>query len=159
MQQTRRTSVGKYAAIAFAAIAFLAPAADAKRVEKLPPAWRTWLEVCSHEQPKPGIGFVNVHSWATPNWSQTANYSYPGGCGVRSENYRDVAPAWFPDSMSQATPAQQLWICHWLFWKYARIGQKLRGSYEAGQRYGATVWDVHTAMGWHGFKRDGVTWQ
>lgn len=136
---------------------FMAPAVEARSSKTLPPAWQTWLEICSREQPKPGR--FDVTKWSTPNWTNTANYSFPGGCGLTIQNYDDIKMKHWPDTMDKATPAQQLWACHRLFWKYARIGQKMLGSYEAGQRYGATVWDVHYDMGWHGFERDGVTWQ
>lgn len=136
----------------------LTPAADAaNKHDRLPPAWRTWLEVCSREQPKPGR--FDVTKWSTPNWFQTHNHSYVGGCGLTLQNYADIRRPDWPKTMDKATPLIQLWACHYLFWKHARIGQKMLGSYEAGQRYGATVWDVHDDMGWHGFKRDGVTWQ
>jgi len=59
--------------------------------------------------------------------------------------------------MDQLSPRDQLWACFFLFWKHARIGQHLRGSYDAGQRYGSTVWDVHTQFGFHGFADDGET--
>lgn len=76
------------------------------------------------------------------------------------ENYRDIRLKSWPATMNLADPATQLWACHRLFWKYARIGQQMHGGdYAAGQRYAATVWDVHTQMGWHGFKKDGKTWQ
>jgi len=130
---------------------------DHRHAEKLPPAWRTFLEICSHEQPKPGL--FNVKSMKTPNWKQTKNHSYPGGCGMTIQNYRDIKLKGWPASMADATPAQQLWASHRLFWKYARIGQKMLGSYERGQRYGATVWAVTERMGFNGFKKDGRTWQ
>jgi hypothetical protein len=65
-------------------------------------------------------------------------------------------PRW-PDTANQISPRDQLWASFWLFWKYARIGQSLRGSYDGGQRYGSTVWDVHTQMGFDGFRADGKT--
>lgn len=139
-------------------VALVTFAADANaKTDRLPPAWRTWLEVCSREQPKPGR--FDVTKWSTPNWHQTHNHSYLGGCGMTLQNYADVRRKHWAKTMDKATPAQQLWACHFLFWKYARIGQTLTGSYEGGQRYGSTVWDVHTDMGWYGFERDGKTWQ
>jgi hypothetical protein len=59
--------------------------------------------------------------------------------------------------MDKLSPRDQLWASFWLFWKYARIGQEMRGSYEGGQRYGSTVWDVHTQMDFDGFHADGKT--
>lgn len=132
--------------------------AHAKTPRGLPPAWRTWLEVCSREQPKPGV--YNPTKWSTPNWTHNGpGVDYPGGCGLTRQNFSDIRRADWPATMDQLSPRLQLWACHYLFWKYARIGQAMLGSYEAGQRYGSTVWEVHTQMGWHGFKRDGKTWQ
>ena len=116
----------------------------------LPPGWKTFLRICQLEQP--GDGWHGV--WWT---NREVNYSFPGGCGLTRQNYRDVKhPAW-PDTADALSPRDQLWACFWLFWKYARIGQEMRGSYEGGQRYGSTVWDVHTQMGFDGFHADGKT--
>ena len=115
----------------------------------MPPAWRTFLRICQLEQPGPG--------WRGVWWRNTENHSFPGGCGLTRQNYTEVKhPAW-PDTADRLQPRDQLWASFWLYWKYARIGQELRGSYEGGQRYGATVWDVHTQLGFHGFKADGKT--
>jgi hypothetical protein len=116
----------------------------------LPPGWKTYLRICQLEQP--GDGWRGV--WWT---NREVNYSFPGGCGLTRQNYRDVKhPAW-PETMDGLAPRDQLWAAAFLFWKYARIGQELRGSYEGGQRYGSTVWDVHTQMGFDGFHADGKT--
>jgi hypothetical protein len=115
----------------------------------MPPGWRTFLRICQLEQPGPG--------WRGVWWKNTVNYSFPGGCGLTRQNYTDVKhPAW-PDTADALQPRDQLWASFWLFWKYARIGQEMRGSYEGGQRYGSTVWDVHTQMGFDGFHADGKT--
>jgi hypothetical protein len=65
----------------------------------------------------------------------------------------------WPDSAHLLTPRDQLWASFWLYWKYARIGQAMLGSYESGQRYGSTVWDVHDQPGlnFYGFGVDGQT--
>ena len=116
----------------------------------MPPGWRTFLRICQLEQP--GDGWRGV--WWT---NLEVNHSFPGGCGLTRQNYRDVKhPAW-PDTADRLSPRDQLWASFWLFWKYARIGQDMRGSYEGGQRYGSTVWDVHTQMGFDGFRADGRT--
>ena len=118
----------------------------------LPPGWRTFLRVCQLEQP--GDGWRGV--WWT---NREVNHSFPGGCGLTRQAYRDVKhPAW-PDTADQISPRDQLWASFWLFWKYARIGQEMRGSYEGGQRYGSTVWDVHDQPGlmFDGFRADGRT--
>jgi hypothetical protein len=116
----------------------------------MPPGWRTFLRICQLEQP--GDGWRGV--WWT---NREVNYSFPGGCGLTRQNYRDVKhPAW-PETADALSPRDQLWASFWLFWKYARIGQEMRGSYEGGQRYGSTVWDVHTQMGFDGFRADGKT--
>jgi len=118
----------------------------------LPPGWRTFLRICQLEQP--GDGWRGV--WWT---NLEVNHSFPGGCGLTRQNYRDVKhPAW-PDTADQISPRDQLWASFWLFWKYARIGQEMRGSYEGGQRYGSTVWDVHDQPGlmFDGFHADGKT--
>ena len=116
----------------------------------MPPGWRTFLRICQLEQP--GDGWRGV--WWT---NLEVNHSFPGGCGLTRQNYRDVKhPAW-PETADGLSPRDQLWASFWLFWKYARIGQEMRGSYEGGQRYGSTVWDVHTQMGFDGFHADGKT--
>lgn len=137
----------------------LALPSTASASTKLPPAWRTWLEVCAREQPKPGR--FDVTKWSTPNWTHSGpGVTYPGGCGMTRDNYADIRLDSWPLTMDKASPVIQLWACHRLFWKHARIGQQLHGGdYAAGQRYGSTVWDVHHDMNWHGFLRDGVTWQ
>ena len=117
-----------------------------------PPGWRTFLRICQLEQP--GDGWRGV--WWT---NREVNYSFPGGCGLTRQNYQDVKhPAW-PETMDGLTPRDQLWAAAFLFWKYARIGQEMRGSYEGGQRYGSTVWDVHNQPGlmFDGFRADGRT--
>lgn len=115
----------------------------------MPPGWRTFLRICQLEQPGDG--------WRGVWWTNTVNYSFLGGCGLTLDNFRDVRhPAW-PQTMDKLSPRDQLWASFWLFWKYARIGQDMRGSYEGGQRYGSTVWDVHTQMGFDGFRADGRT--
>jgi hypothetical protein len=116
----------------------------------MPPGWRTFLRICQLEQPGDG--------WRGVWWTNIeVNHSFPGGCGLTRQNYRDVKhPAW-PDTADQLSPRDQLWASFWLFWKYARIGQEMRGSYDGGQRYGSTVWDVHTQMGFDGFRADGRT--
>ena len=115
----------------------------------MPPGWRTFLRICQLEQP--GNGWRGV--W----WTNTVNYSFLGGCGLTIRNFQEVRhPAW-PQTMDKLSPRDQLWASFWLFWKYARIGQEMRGSYEGGQRYGSTVWDVHTQMGFDGFHADGKT--
>jgi hypothetical protein len=116
----------------------------------LPPGWRTFLRVCQLEQP--GDGWRGV--WWT---NREVNHSFPGGCGLTRQNYTDVKHPRWPDTADQISPRDQLWASFWLFWKYARIGQDMRGSYEGGQRYGSTVWDVHTQMGFDGFHADGRT--
>ena len=118
----------------------------------MPPGWRTFLRICQLEQP--GDGWRGV--WWT---NLEVNHSFPGGCGLTRQNYRDVKhPAW-PQTMDKLSPRDQLWASFWLFWKYARIGQEMRGSYEGGQRYGSTVWDVHDQPGlmFDGFHADGKT--
>jgi len=118
----------------------------------LPPGWKAFLRICQLEQP--GDGWRGV--WWT---NREVNYSFPGGCGLRQGNYDEVKhPAW-PDTADQISPRDQLWASFWLFWKYARIGQDMRGSYEGGQRYGSTVWDVHDQPGlmFDGFRADGRT--
>lgn len=119
----------------------------------LPPGWQTFLEICKREQPAKGWG------WSAVAWKQTHNSSYAGGCGLTIANYLEVRYAWWPASAHLLTPRDQLWASFWLYWKYARIGQNLLGSYESGQRYGATVWDVHDQHGlsFHGFGADGQT--
>jgi hypothetical protein len=115
----------------------------------MPPGWRTFLRICQLEQPGDG--------WRGVWWTNTVNYSFLGGCGLTVANFSDVKhPAW-PDTADQLSPRDQLWASFWLFWKYARIGQEMRGSYDGGQRYGSTVWDVHTQMGFDGFRADGRT--
>jgi hypothetical protein len=119
----------------------------------LPPGYKVYLEICKREQPAKGSG------WRSVAWKQTHNHSYPGGCGLTRQNYLDVKhPSW-PDSAHLLSPRDQLWASFWLYWKYARIGQAMLGSYEAGQRYGSTVWDVHDQPGlnFHGFGVDGQT--
>jgi hypothetical protein len=116
----------------------------------LPPAWRTWLEICKREQPAKGWG------WAAVAWTNTTNSSYPGGCGLTRTNYDEIKHAAWPATMNLLTPRDQLWACFFLYWKYARIGEAMRG-YAGGQRYGATVWDVHSQFGFHGFQEDGET--
>lgn len=117
----------------------------------LPPGYKVYLEICRREQPDKGYG------WAAVAWTQTYNYSYPGGCGMTRDNYAEIRYASWPSSMNLLSPRDQLWACFFLFWKHARIGQHMRGSYEAGQRYGSTVWDVHTQFGFYGFAADGET--
>ena len=117
----------------------------------LPPGWRVYLEVCKREQPAKGWG------WAAVAWKQTHNHSFPGGCGLTIANFQEIRHASWPSSMDQLSPRDQLWACFFLFWKHARIGQEMRGSYESGQRYGSTVWDVHTQFGFDGFAADGET--
>jgi len=117
----------------------------------MPPGWRTFLRICQLEQPGDG--------WRGVWWTNTVNYSFLGGCGLTLQNFQDVRhPAW-PQTMDKLSPRDQLWASFWLFWKYARIGQEMRGSYEGGQRYGSTVWDVHDQPGlmFDGFKADGKT--
>lgn len=115
----------------------------------MPPGWRTFLEICQREQPGKG--------WRGVWWTNTANYSFLGGCGLTLLNYQEVRHPRWPSTMNRLSPRDQLWACFWLYWKYARIGQDMRGSYEGGQRYGSTVWDVHTQFGFWGFRADGKT--
>ena len=119
----------------------------------LPPGWQTFLEICKREQPAKGWG------WGAVAWKQTYNASYPGGCGLTTANFLEVRHYSWPDSAHLLTARDQLWASFWLYWKYARIGQHLLGSYQSGQRYGATVWDVHDQPGlsFHGFAADGQT--
>ena len=119
----------------------------------LPPGWRTFLEICKREQPAKGWG------WRAVAWKQTRNHSFPGGCGLTIANYLEVRHYSWPDSAHLLTPRDQLWASFWLYWKHARIGQHLLGSYHSGQRYGSTVWDVHDQPGlsFHGFDADGQT--
>lgn len=119
----------------------------------LPPGWQTFLEICKREQPAKGWG------WSAVAWKQTHNASYPGGCGLTTANYLEVRHYSWPDSAHLLSARDQLWASFWLYWKYARIGQHLLGSYQSGQRYGATVWDVHDQPGlsFHGFGADGHT--
>ena len=117
----------------------------------LPPGWRIYLEICQREQPAKGWG------WAAVAWTQTHNHSYPGGCGLTRDNYAEIRHASWPETMNLISARDQLWACFFLFWKHARIGQGMRGSYSAGQRYGSTVWDVHTQFGFYGFAADGET--
>ena len=119
----------------------------------LPPGWQTFLEICKREQPAKGWG------WGAVAWKQTYNASYPGGCGLTIANYLEVRHYSWPDSAHLISPRDQLWASFWLYWKYARIGQHLLGSYQSGQRYGSTVWDVHDQPGlsFHGFGADGQT--
>lgn len=113
----------------------------------MPPGWRTFLRICQLEQPG--------DEWRGVWWTNTVNHSFPGGCGLTRQNYTDVKhPAW-PATADRLNARDQLWASFWLFWRYARIGQEMRGSYDGGQRYGSTVWDVHTQMGFDGFKSDG----
>jgi hypothetical protein len=117
----------------------------------MPPGWRTFLRICQLEQPG--------DEWRGVWWSNTANYSFLGGCGLTLQNFRDVRhPAW-PATADRLNPRDQLWASFFLFWKHARIGQDMRGSYDGGQRYGSTVWDVHTHPGlnFDGFSADGRT--
>lgn len=116
----------------------------------LPPAWRVWLRICQAEQPAHGWG------WAAVAWTNTHNSSFPGGCGLTRDNYSSVRHHGWPDTMDLLSPRDQVWACFWLFWKHARIGEASRG-YAGGQRYGSTVWDVHNAIGFHGFASDGET--
>ena len=118
----------------------------------LPPGWRTFLHICQLEQP--GDGWRGV--WWT---NLEVNHSFPGGCGLTRQNYLDVKHPRWPDTADQISPRDQLWASFWLFWKYARIGQEMRGSYDGGQRYGSTVWDVHDQPGlmFDGFRADGRT--
>ena len=74
-------------------------------------------------------------------------------------NFRDIRLKNWPKTMNLLSPADQIRACYRLYWKYAKIGEAMFGSYEAGQRYASTVWDVHTAMNFHGFLRDKETWQ
>ena len=119
----------------------------------LPPGWQTFLEICKREQPAKGWG------WGAVAWKQTHNSSYPGGCGLTIANYLEVRHAWWPSSAHLLSARDQLWASFWLYWKHARIGQHLLGSYQSGQRYGSTVWDVHDQPGlsFHGFGADGKT--
>ncbi len=119
----------------------------------LPPGWQTFLEICKREQPAKGWG------WGAVAWKQTHNASYAGGCGLTTANYLEVRHYSWPNSAHLLTPRDQLWASFWLYWKYARIGQHLLGSYQSVQRYGATVWDVHDQPGlsFHGFGADGQT--
>jgi len=117
----------------------------------LPPGWRTFLEICKREQPAKGWG------WAGVAWKQTHNHSFVGGCGLTLANFAEIRHHSWPATMNLLTPRDQLWACFFLFWKHARIGQAMRGSYEAGQRYGSTVWDVHDQFGFWGFAADGET--
>ena len=117
----------------------------------LPPGYKVYLEICKREQPAKGYG------WAAVAWKQTHNHSFPGGCGLTMTNFGEIRQPSWPDTMDQLSPRDQLWACFFLFWKHARIGQHLRGSYESGQRYGSTVWDVHTQFGFWGFAPDGET--
>ena len=119
----------------------------------LPPGWETFLEICKREQPAKGWG------WGAVAWKQTYNASYPGGCGLTIANYLEVRHAWWPDSAHLLSARDQLWASFWLYWKHARIGQAMLGSYQSGQRYGSTVWDVHDQPGlsFHGFGADGQT--
>jgi hypothetical protein len=115
----------------------------------MPPGWRTFLRICQLEQPGDG--------WRGVWWTNTVNYSFLGGCGLTLANFSDVKhPAW-PATANLLSARDQLWASFWLFWRYARIGQEMRGSYDGGQRYGSTVWDVHTQMGFDGFRADGRT--
>lgn len=116
----------------------------------MPPGWRMFLRICQLEQP--GDGWRGV--WWT---NREVNYSFPGGCGLTIGNFREIKhPAW-PDSADQLNPRDQLWASFWLFWKHARIGQDMRGSYESGQRYGSTVWDIRDQIPFSGFEADGKT--
>lgn len=114
----------------------------------MPPGWRTFLRICQLEQPGDG--------WRGVWWTNIeVNHSFPGGCGLTRQNFIDVKhPAW-PATADRLSARDQLWASFFLFWRYARIGQDMRGSYEGGQRYGSTVWDVHTQMGFDGFRADG----
>ena len=133
--------------------------ADSQRViykptgKDLPPGWRVYLEICKREQPAKGWG------WAAVAWKQTKHYSFPGGCGLTTGNYEEIKHHYWPATMDRLSPRDQLWACFFLYWKYARIGQDMRGSYESGQRYGSTVWDVHDQPGlnFYGFRTDGET--
>jgi hypothetical protein len=116
----------------------------------MPPGWRTFLRICQLEQPGDG--------WRGVWWTNVeVNHSFPGGCGLTRQNYTEVKHPRWPATADQLSPRDQLWASFWLFWKYARIGQDMRGSYDGGQRYGSTVWDVHTQMGFDGFRSDGKT--
>lgn len=116
----------------------------------MPPGWRMFLRICQLEQP--GDGWRGV--WWT---NLEVNHSFPGGCGLTRTNFWEVKhPAW-PDTADQLNPRDQLWASFWLFWKHARIGQEMRGSYESGQRYGSTVWDVRDQIPFSGFRADGKT--
>jgi hypothetical protein len=117
----------------------------------LPPGWRTFLEICKREQPAKGWG------WASVAWKQTHNHSFPGGCGLTRDNFAEIRHHSWPATANLLTPRDQLWASFWLYWKHARIGQDMLGSYEAGQRYGSTVWEVHTQFGFWGFAADGET--
>jgi hypothetical protein len=119
----------------------------------LPPGWETFLEICKREQPAKGWG------WGAVAWKQTYNSSYAGGCGLTTANYLEVRHYSWPDSAHMISPRDQLWASFWLYWKHARIGQAMLGSYQSGQRYGSTVWDVHDQPGlsFHGFGADGKT--
>jgi hypothetical protein len=117
----------------------------------LPPGWRTFLEICKREQPAKGWG------WAAVAWKQTHNHSFPGGCGLTRDNFAEIRHASWPATMNLLSPRDQLWASFWLYWKHARIGQEMLGSYDAGQRYGSTVWEVHTQFGFWGFAADGET--
>jgi hypothetical protein len=117
----------------------------------LPPGWRTFLEICKREQPAKGWG------WAAVAWKQTHNHSFVGGCGLTLANFAEIRHHSWPATMNLLSPRDQLWACFFLFWKHARIGQEMLGSYDAGQRYGSTVWEVHTQFGFWGFAADGET--
>ena len=117
----------------------------------LPPGYKVYLEICKREQPAKGWG------WAAVAWTQTHNHSFPGGCGLTRDNFAEIRQPSWPATANLLSPRDQLWACFFLFWKHARIGQHMRGSYEAGQRYGSTVWDVHTQFGFYGFAADGET--
>ena len=73
------------------------------------------------------------------------------------DNFAEIRQPSWPATANLLSPRDQLWACFFLFWKHARIGQHMRGSYEAGQRYGSTVWDVHDQFGFWGFAADGET--
>jgi hypothetical protein len=73
------------------------------------------------------------------------------------DNFAEIRHHSWPATMNLLSPRDQLWACFWLYWKHARIGQDMLGSYEAGQRYGSTVWEVHTQFGFWGFAADGET--
>jgi hypothetical protein len=111
------------------------PAPRAIKDNPYPPHYMTFIAIAKCEQPSRGGG-----GWHGIAWKQEYNWSFKGGMGMTTHNWRDFKRKGQPDNMARATPVEQLWAA-WRLYQWAER------TYPG---YGWTAWECSPMIGFRG---------